>query len=159
MKNNEREEFFLLYYNQVKAYAYAITREWHAAEDIASETFCKFMSLKIDESKSVRYWLLKVARNLIYNEKRRAKRLVPIKECGLAAPDGGQIEKIIADESYAALYKALGLLDARLREIVTLFYFEDMSIADIGELTGNSEANVKVMLFRGRQKLKKFLEE
>jgi RNA polymerase sigma-70 factor (ECF subfamily) len=36
---------------------------------------------------------------------------------------------------------------------MTLYYFDEMSIKEIGNITGNSKDNIKVKLFRGRKLL------
>lgn len=67
--------------------------------------------------------------------------------------------KIIEDENYRALYNAIGLLPNNLKEIILLFYFEDMKIETISSIVGKSESNVKVMLYRAREQIKKILEK
>ncbi len=39
------------------------------------------------------------------------------------------------------------------RSLITLHYFEDLSTDEIADITGISKANVKVKLFRARQKM------
>jgi RNA polymerase sigma-70 factor (ECF subfamily) len=45
------------------------------------------------------------------------------------------------------------------RAIIQLFYLEENSIKEISEITGFSNANVKVKLHRSKQKLKSMMEE
>ena len=54
----------------------------------------------------------------------------------------------------AALYH----LPVADREIITLFYMTGQSVEEIGKITGLTASNVKVKLFRGRQKLKEILQ-
>jgi RNA polymerase sigma factor (sigma-70 family) len=44
------------------------------------------------------------------------------------------------------------------REVISLFYQGEQSVAEIAQITGLTESNVKVRLFRARQKLKLLLE-
>ena len=46
-----------------------------------------------------------------------------------------------------------------LRAVVTLFYYEDLSIREISAVLGISEAAVKTRLSRGRSRLKQLLHE
>ena len=46
-----------------------------------------------------------------------------------------------------------------LRVPVTLFYYEDLSVREIGQVLGISEAAVKTRLSRGRGRLRLLLEE
>lgn len=155
MNNRELEEFYKRYYNEIKVYAFTLVRNWAVAEDIACDTFLKASRLLLDGEKPVRYWLLKVARNLCFDMLKKQKKRAELSE-NIAEDDG--LDQIILDEEYAALYRALDLLDQRPREVVTLFYFEEMSLKDISGLTELSEANVKVILFRARRDLKKLLQ-
>ena len=40
-----------------------------------------------------------------------------------------------------------------------LFYFENLKIDEISAMLDKSESNVKVMLFRGREQIRKILEK
>jgi RNA polymerase sigma-70 factor (ECF subfamily) len=56
-----------------------------------------------------------------------------------------------------ALDSALDTLDAQSRALVLLKDYEGYSYAEIGELTGLNESQVKVYLFRARKKLQAFI--
>ena len=47
----------------------------------------------------------------------------------------------------------------KYRLVIHLFYYEDYTVAEIGRILGLTESNVKVRLSRGRQLLKKNLQE
>lgn len=55
------------------------------------------------------------------------------------------------------LYNALNSLDEKLRLVIVLFYFEDMTTKDISKAIGISNNAVRTRLFRGREKLYKLL--
>ena len=44
------------------------------------------------------------------------------------------------------------------RSLITLHYYEEMSTEEISEVTGISKSNVKVKLFRARQKMLQIIE-
>ena len=50
-------------------------------------------------------------------------------------------------------------LPRKYREVIHLHYYEDMPIKEIASLLKKKEATVKTNLYRGRQLLKKVLEE
>ena len=52
-----------------------------------------------------------------------------------------------------ALTRAIGRLDPQERALVTLFYYEERSVAECAAITALSESNVKVRLHRIRKKL------
>ena len=57
------------------------------------------------------------------------------------------------------LWQAVLSLPEDLRVPVTLFYYEDLSVREIGQVLGISEAAVKTRLSRGRGRLRLLLEE
>ena len=44
------------------------------------------------------------------------------------------------------------------RSLITLHYYEEMSTEEISEVTGISKSNIKVKLFRARQKMLQIIE-
>lgn len=54
---------------------------------------------------------------------------------------------------------ALGKLPKKHRAVIHLFYYEDMSTADIAKALSVSEGNVRMLLTRARRALKEILEK
>ena len=57
------------------------------------------------------------------------------------------------------LLKEVAKLKEKYRIMVHLFYFEELSVKEIAEMTGMKESTVKSHLFRAREILKKNLKE
>ena len=57
------------------------------------------------------------------------------------------------------IFREVMNLPETYRLVIHLYYYEDYSVAEIGRILGLTESNVKVRLSRGRQKLKKALQE
>ena len=57
------------------------------------------------------------------------------------------------------LEKMLAKLDDETRHIFTLKIINDMKYREIAEITGHSEANIKVIIHRARKTLKKHFQE
>src|SRR6185436_8759465 len=72
-------------------------------------------------------------------------------------PDAAQC--IVAREDAAALEEALALLPDETREVVTLFYREGQSVAQVAVLLDLTDAAVKKRLSRARQALRTALLE
>lgn len=157
MKHDVIEDLFLKYYNDALLYTLSLTKNYPLAEDIVADAF--YTALKSsDEVHNFKPWLLKVCKNLFLNSLRKNKRLQAFDE-SFADENENVLDKIIKREEYRALYHAISLLNSSHREVITLFYFEDMSIKDMSLVTGKSEAVVKVTLYRAREALKKILTE
>ncbi len=157
MKNDALEITFKKYYNELKLYVYSLCRDVALAEDLASDAFFKAISSVDEEKQGFKYWLFKVARNRYIDYVRKNSRQTAIDD---NLSDGGNlVESIIEKEEYRALYHAISLLKDSHREVVQLYYFDGLSVAEISDITGESIENVKVMLYRSRNKLKSLLEE
>ena len=98
-----------------------------------------------------------MCRNLYYNEQRRTRRCEELPE-ELAGERDALIDEIIRREDYRALYRAIDLLPQTQAEVITLFYFERLSVKEIAGITGKTPDNVKVILCRARESLRKKLE-
>ena len=158
MKHDIIEELFKKHYNDALLYTLSLTKNYPLAEEIVSDAFYTALKIADDQVHSFKAWLLKVCRNLYLNSLRKTKRLEPLDE-KLADKSETTLENIVRKEEYRALYHAASLLNASYKEVITLFYFEDLSIKDIALVLGKNETVVKVTLFRAREALKKILSQ
>lgn len=132
--------------------AYARTGSRADAEDIMQEVFVRLLRARPDfaDRAHARAWLLRVAANCA-NDWFRApwrRREGPLTDA-LPAPeheDGGVVEAVLA-------------LPAKYRTAVHLYYYEELSVAEIAKITGKSESAVKSRLFRARVLLREMLKE
>ena len=156
MKHDVIEELFSKHYNDALLYTLSLTKNYPLAEELVSDAFYTALKTADDEVNNFKAWLLKVCRNLYLNALRKSNRLQELDE-NLTDKSESVLDNIIRKEEYRALYHAISLLSDNYKEVITLFYFEDLSVKDIALVTGKSEAVVKVNLFRGREALKKIL--
>lgn len=157
MNGDAVEKLFIEYYNDALLYTLTLTKSRAVAEDIVAEAFYKALDSADGSVLSFKAWLLTVCRNICFNQHRRQKRLTVLDET-LRDDREHAIEKILRDEEYHSLYHAIDLLPVEQKEVITLFYFEDMPISDIAAIISKSTTNTKVILFRARENLKKILE-
>ena len=132
--------------------AYARTGSRADAEDIMQEVFVRLLRAGPDfaDRAHARAWLLRVAANCAYDWFRAPwrRREGPLTD-SLPAPeheDGGVVEAVLA-------------LPAKYRAAVHLYYYEELSVAEIAKITGKSESAVKSRLFRARAMLREALKE
>ena len=156
MKNDVIEELFSKHYSDALLYTLSLTKNYPLAEEIVSDAFYTALKTADDEVNNFKAWLLKVCRNLFLNNRRKYSRIQELDE-NIADESESALEGIIRKEEYRALYHAISVLNPAYKEVITLFYFENLSLKDIALVTGKSEAVVKVSLFRGRESLKKIL--
>lgn len=152
------QQLFSKYYNDVLLYAMSLAKDVSEAEDLASEAFYRALRTADGEIVNFKAWILAVCRNLYFNHRRKRARLTELSD-EIADKRDCVLDKIMQDDNYRALYRAIGLLSDNLKEIIVLFYFEDMKVQTIAQIVQKSENNVKVMLFRGREQLRTILEK
>lgn len=157
MRSDAVEELFKAHYNDAYLYTLTITKNAQEAEDIVSVAFFRALNTADKKIRDFKSWLLRVCRNEIYTRSRRNGKVATL-EGDVADEAENAVEKVIRDEEYRALHKAMGLLPENLREILLLYYFEEMSVREIAEIVGKTEVNVRVGLYRGREEMKKLLE-
>lgn len=157
MKNGTLENLFKKHYNEAKLYVFSLCRDLSLAEEIVSDSFYKAFVTIDEEKDGFKYWLFKVCRNRYFDYLRKNKRNVELNE-QIAASDDDLVGNIIKNEEYKALYHAISLLKENYRETVRLYYFDGLSVAEIASITEQSVENVKIQMYRARNKLKEILE-
>ena len=165
---NERNPdcFALLYDRHVKQiyrFVYFKVSGHQEAEDITSEVFLRTWQYLQDKPdiKSFRGLLYRIARNCVidlYRAKsaRPEQILGPESEVG----DSGQwLTSMHLEMENSQLVNALGKLKQDYREILTLYYIDELSVAEVAELMGKGRVAVRVTLHRAVKKLQSLLGE
>ncbi len=131
------------------------------AEDIVQETLYKALkNIDAIPQDRIRAWLFKVAINSYYNlysKKKRSREYIdalPNRELFAESAE----DQMVSKERNNEIYKALDLLKPSYKNLLVLKYFLDLSYKDIAEILEISETNVKVYLYRARNKFKEIWE-
>jgi RNA polymerase sigma-70 factor (ECF subfamily) len=145
---------FAEHHGVVFRFAFALTQDRDAAEEIAQECFLDLWRRRqFDASRgSLRGYLLGAARNQVFKRLRRSGREEPLDDLyPAAAPSSGN------GELTAAVDRAIADLPLLQREALTLFEFEQLSLEEIATLTGIETGAVKSRLARARDNLRRRL--
>lgn len=158
VKRGEKEMFSLLidrYSDRVYSYFLKLIQDKDEAMSLTQETFYKvFKGIKnFDLSKYFFPYLIKIARNEGINFLNKYKRVESIEY-----DDTLNYEKKESFDIKIILDEALKKLPNEDREIILLFYMENLSYEEIASVLNISIDNVKVKLHRAKEKLRKFLE-
>ena len=153
------------YRQKVMHLAVSIVRDPVLAEDMAQTVFVKVWQAlpKFDGRAALSTWLYTIARNTCLTVVERERRLVPLEDFQEAADDDGD-PMLFGREAAgpetagqaAAEYDVSKLLESLpepYRRVVVLFYLEDRSCEEVGELLSMPTGTVKALLHRGRKKL------
>lgn len=155
--------------------AYLRLQNVQDAEDVVQEVFYQYFRRVEDflGEEHEKAWLIKVALNACrkfwrsgWNRHRSRGNDDPCTD----SPETGESlnhsvaaqnleEGIIAVESNRMLLAAVKELPAKYRDVIHLFYYEELSVKEIGEVTGRKESTVTSQLTRGRELLRKRLRE
>ncbi|UQZ37569.1 RNA polymerase subunit sigma-24 [Paenibacillus sp. PK3_47] len=151
---------FDTYYKRIFNYiAYRVSCRY-MAEDLTSLVFEKTLSRLPGYSRKkapFEVWLFAIARNVVNDYYRSLKRqkffsLESIRELvsGKKAPE----EQLLEEERSGRLKHALDTLGVKERNIVALKFGAGLKNKEIALVTGMSESNVGVTLYRSMKKLK-----
>lgn len=155
--NEKFLDLYNLYSNDVLRLAFSFTKNIFEAEDIVQSVFIKlYQELKKDNSKDIgKKWLLKVTANECKNGFKIAWKRKVILHDEMLQNQVDLRETLKNDELSDALLK----LSAKYRNVIYLYYYEGYKIDEISEILNLQTSNVKTLLSRGREKMKKILEE
>ena len=154
------DRLFSEYYNDALLYTISLCKNRTVAEDIVSAAFFEALTTADDTVRSFKPWLLTVCRNEFISMCRKERRMTG-EEIPESLSDGREavVEQIIQKEEYRSLYRAIELLQEAQREVILLFYFSAVPVKEIAEITEKSETNIKVLLYRARERLRKIMED
>lgn len=164
------ELLLLRHHRRVFSIARRFFRSRETVEDIVQETFSKaFFSLATyRRGATFEQWLAKIAVNNCYDELRRRKKRSESLITELSTDEESwlqsklsqfafeihfsEAEKVIAAEVSNKLLSGLTPED---RLVLTLLHAENNSIKEISQITGWSEAKVKIRAFRARHSMRR----
>ena len=133
------------------------------AEDLTAETFLKVVRAveRFDPLKgSPKTWILAAARNVLADWRRRA-RLRQYVAIGtmhdLAHEAPSPEERLLREEEIGQLLDAVATLGTADRELVGLRYGSGLDTAEMAQILGISEGNVRTRLWRVLGRLRKVL--
>lgn len=141
-------------------YVVHLTGDPAGADDIVQETLLRaWRSPRIlaQEPASTRSWMFTVARNLVIDEARSARRR---HEIGVAeTPDSGREDGTDALFESLLVEEALAGLDMEHRAVIVHAYYGGCGIAEVARRLGIPEGTVKSRLHYGLRALRLALQE
>ena len=151
-----------------KAYnlAFRICGNREEAEELAQDSFLKaYRSIKNFKMKSsFATWLYRIVYNTTISHIRiKKKGILSLEDFPADATDfiGINTSEEEAEKEYrnSLVNFALQKINEEERGLISLYYYEEMSTDEISDVTGISKTNIKVKLFRARQKMLEIIEK
>ena len=150
---------FKKFYNDNKGqfFGYLLRRsgDYHLAADTMQESFARYLERYGKRELSVSL-LFTIGRNLLNDHSRKQRKVVPFEENQHKGVADEESAYLVREESRRVL-NAMQQLSPEDADVLSLAVSSDLSYRQIAELTGTSEANIKVKIHRSRLKLKKIL--
>lgn len=157
------EELYDKYGRKIYNYFYYLTYDEHKSNDLTQETFYQVILsiVKFKGNSKVSTWIYSIARNTYLKDLRKNRKVVveasekilkKSSENSVYTPE----ESLDKKETLKSIAVVLNKLPEKYSTVLILRDKEGLSYSDIAQVTGMTDAAVKVTLFRAR---KKFREE
>lgn len=161
------DEVMRLYTPTVYGIAFTRLRNAADAEDVTQDVFVRYFKADItyNNEEHRKAWLIRCALNrtnscaLSSQFRHRTENVSYDELAENEIPSENTVEELAerSDKKNAVL-NAVMLLPPKYRTVIHLFYFEDMSVADIGKALGIRQSTVRAQLSRARDQLRVLLK-
>ena len=149
------EELIEAYQKSLYAAAFNICRNTDDANDVVQDTFIQYYTTNTQfwDEQDLKAWLLRVAINRAKDISRSfwKKNRLSIEDYADAVPFESREE--------TGLFEAVMRLPEKYREVIHLYYYEDLSIKETARILRITEGSVKMRLSRGRSFLRDVFKE
>ena len=151
----DEEQIVRTYADMIYKIAYRYTSNPADAEDVFSETFLAYFKRErsFESEEHRKAWLIRVTINCAKDLLAERHYDEELNEELVCEPGHTSQEDILT------LREAINALPPGQKEILTLYYLNDVPIKTIAKILEKSESTVKVTLFRARENLRKFFED
>ncbi|MCG8575595.1 MAG: sigma-70 family RNA polymerase sigma factor [Flavobacteriales bacterium] len=152
------------YKDMVFTLALRVVKQREEAEEVSQEVFLKaYKHLKKFKGNSkFSSWLYRITYNASMDSLKQQKRMVDTENFEQIRIDeieqlDTQLDQLEERERKSAIQRSIDLLAAEDGFLLTLYYFDELKIDEIASLTKLSKSNIKVKLFRARNRLSQIL--
>ena len=154
------EQVLELYNKMVYRLAFARTGNVQDAEDVLQEVFLRYIKANktFNDEEHRKAWLLRVTVNCsktLVTSSWNKRRSDEETDDNYFGTDDRQLEQW---DTKSAVLEAVKTLPEKYRVVVHLFYYEELSVEEIGKITGAGLSAVKTRLHRARNMLKNILK-
>lgn len=153
------DEIYQRYAKIVYGYLFSEVHNHDIAEELTQETFYHAIRSidKYDKNCKITTWLCGIAKNCLRTYLRKHPKMDELEqEYQMVSP----VEQdVFTKLSQIELLKRLHHCKEPFREICYLRIFGNLSFKEIGEVLGKSENWARVTYYRGKEKLRKEIEE
>ncbi|WP_283153456.1 sigma-70 family RNA polymerase sigma factor [Guptibacillus hwajinpoensis] len=148
---------------QIKRLAYTYVKNWAVADDITQEVFIScFKNIEhFRGESSYKTWLFKITVNRCkdYLKSKWFRSMVPFRGDEKVEVAASLDEILVQKSEGEEISQKVLSLSVKYREVIILFYYEDLGLQEIEELTGIKTETVKTRLRRAKLQLRELYKE
>ena len=170
MKSGDRASFdqiYEKYYVPLFRSAYLICGNREDAEDVLQDTFvtCWLCIGQLRKEENFRCWIFQIMTQTARKRAKERSRQLPDEDIVNRIDQIAASHRMEAADEYertadkTVIEEALSALDQASREVIVLYYYEEMSVREVAKTLGIFEGTVKSRLYFARRKLKKILQK
>ena len=150
--NDYTEKVIRYYSDMVYRLAFARTGTTHDADDVFQEVFFRYVKKQpvFQDEEHRKAWLIRVTINCSNNFWNSSWRKKTQKLTDAI---------VFETEETGDLYVELQQLPLKYREVIHLFYYENMSLEEISRTLNRKNSTIRAQLTRARSILRKFMKE
>lgn len=158
------EKFVRKYYPSILNYCYGKVRDHMQAEDLTQQTFLNFFQAlnRYEHRGKAKNFLYVIAGNLCKNyfekQEKVPQTFLP-EESREELPDEKTLHFSTKMAEAVSIEDALMLLSKEQREVILLYYFQELKIREIAEILGQTQSNIKYRLKAAKERLKEILRK
>lgn len=154
---------YQLYIHDIYRFLLSLCHNHHTSEDLVQETFIRaHLYIEKYKGENVKTWLFTIAHHVFIDYYRKHSRLI-VKEdtyfSTLFDGNKGTEEEVIVQEDIREIINLLEYLPEKHKYAVLLHDFHHMTHQEAAQVMNVKPAHFKVLLFRGRQTIRRRREE
>jgi RNA polymerase sigma-70 factor (ECF subfamily) len=146
--------------------AHSVLRNRAEAEDTVQDTFVRVLQQQhkgnpLHTIRDMRVWLVRIAWNLALDRRRniRPEQMDDIFVATLTSPNLPADQALDETRRIQSVLRELDRLPKKERQVLLLSGLEELSIAELANITGRTESAVRALLFRARTRLRNRLDQ
>ena len=137
--------------------AFSIVKNNADAAEVISESILRaYKNIQtLKKADSFKPWILRIIHNTAVEMMRKNSKIIPMEETPDIPDDSPENDITIR----LSVREAVNSLKQPYRTVVVLFYYENLSVSKIAQITSTNMVTVKKQLSRARKMLREILKE
>lgn len=156
-------EIYDQYVTKIYRFIFLKVESRETAEDLCSEVFVRCLDefrKDADSIENIQAFLYQIARFAIadYYRGKASRKIVPVEEINTSMQeDSSLFEQAALAREIEEVRKAIRRLRDEYQNLIIWYYLDELSIAEIAQITGKSQGSVRIGIHRALASLKEQL--